>query len=96
MSAWFDTGLFGVAALLWLWGYVGLSARQAAARTGDPLLATMLRGMNLGFLAMIISNQFSDGSYFDFFWAYIGVMTAAARLARQGTADEGGTRCASR
>jgi O-antigen ligase len=95
MSIWFDTGLGGLATMLGLWGYVGLTASRAAARTADPLLATLLRGLNLGFLAMIISNQFSDGSYFDFFWAYIGVMTAAARLATRQAAGDEGAACAS-
>jgi O-antigen ligase len=96
MSVWFDTGLFGLAALLGLWGYVGHAVRRAAARSRDPLLTALLRGLNLGFLAMIVSNQFSDGSYFDFFWAYIGVMTAAARLASRSAAEGGGDACASR
>jgi hypothetical protein len=96
MSAWFDTGLFGVAAMLWLWIQVGVSAQKAARTSDDPLLSPLLSGLNLGFLAMIISNQFSDGSYFDFFWAYIGVMTAAARLATEAAADEGGKACGSR
>lgn len=83
MSIWFDTGLFGVAAVLWLFIHVWVGAQTAAKRTSDPMLATLLRGLLLGLMAMIVCNQFSDGSYFDFFWAYIGVITAAVRLARQ-------------
>lgn len=92
MSVWFDTGLFGLGAMLWLWLYVLLAARKAAARSPDPRLATLLRGLSLGFVAMIVSNQFSDGSYFDFFWAYIGVMTAAGRLAIAEGRTSGGRR----
>ncbi len=81
MSLWFDTGLFGLAAVLWLFIHVWVSALRAARRTTDPVLGAVLRGLLLGFVAMIVCNQFSDGSYFDFFWAYIGVITAAMRLA---------------
>jgi hypothetical protein len=82
MSLWFDTGLFGLGAVLWLFAHVWISAMRAARCTADPMLASLLRGLLLGFAAMVVCNQFSDGSYFDFFWAYIGVISAAVRLAR--------------
>jgi hypothetical protein len=37
----------------------------------------------------VVCNQFSDGSYFDFFWAYIGVAMAATHWPAPADKEDG-------
>lgn len=80
MSAWFDLGILGPLLLAAFFGGTLVSVRQRAKRA-KAAWQPLLTGQMIGMVGLLVCNLFSDGTYFDFFWAYIGLGIALARTA---------------
>lgn len=80
MSAWFDLGLLGPLLLTGFFIGALVTVAQTLPRA-RPAWRPLLTGHLIGLVGLMVCNFFSDGTYFDFFWAYIGLGIALARVA---------------
>ena len=83
-----DTGLIGLAILLWFQIGVMVTAARAYLKTKDGFLRASLIGLVAANISLMLASQASSFIWLGFPWVLAGLTVATARIAQQQAGEE--------
>jgi hypothetical protein len=82
LTTWMETGVLGMAFLLWLFGFTLWRVGRAARRT--DVVGALAQGLFAGLIALIVQSQFNNSFLLGFFWVQLGLCAAAVVIHEHG------------